>query len=207
MSLYFYILFIYMANTRFFYDDCRTIKQLQQATGPGRYMLDVPGNGLAPSYMEDPYIRIQKWGGNLRTNTVELESELWGGNRPLNNKDCIKKDNYKTYNIFSEPIQYPSNNKLTTEQSRAVAPAWMFRDLEQVDWYTLPLNPQENTCIPFSNNLNTRILEKDYFVRNPECSIQKESVGNELPTFFNSIRGSYVGGSNVCTTTDMCSYL
>jgi hypothetical protein len=44
-------------------------------------------------------------------------------------------------------------------------PAWTARDLEQVDWYTLPLNPQENTCMPFINNLNTRILEKDYFHR------------------------------------------
>jgi len=43
-------------------------------------------------------------------------------------------------------------------------PAWTARDLEQVDWYILPLNPQENTCFPFQNNLNTRILEKDYHV-------------------------------------------
>ena len=25
------------------------------------------------------------------------------------------------------------------------------------------LNPQENVCIPFQNNLNTKLLEKDYF--------------------------------------------
>ena len=28
----------------------------------------------------------------------------------------------------------------------------------------LPLNPQENVCFPFQNNLSTRIVEKDIFV-------------------------------------------
>jgi len=27
------------------------------------------------------------------------------------------------------------------------------------------LNPQENVCYPFENNLNTSLLEKDYFTR------------------------------------------
>ena len=48
-------------------------------------------------------------------------------------------------------------------------PAWTARDLEQVDWYYLPLNPQENTCLPFQNNLSTRILEKDYYVEKFHC--------------------------------------
>ena len=65
-----------MACTRFKYDDARTIKALQQATDPGRWILNVPGNGANPAYMEDPQIIIQKWGGNLRTNTINLESEL-----------------------------------------------------------------------------------------------------------------------------------
>ena len=73
-----------MASTRFYYDSCRTIKSLQQSTDPGRYMLNVPGNGDKPAYMEDPHIRIQKWGGNLRTNTINLESDLKGITRPLN---------------------------------------------------------------------------------------------------------------------------
>jgi hypothetical protein len=38
-----------------------------------------------------------------------------------------------------------------------------------VNWYILPLNPQENTAIPFQNNLNTRILEKDYFLAKAPC--------------------------------------
>lgn len=155
-----------MSNTRFFYDPCRTTKQLQQSTDPGRYILNVPGNGDRPSYVEDPHIRMQKWGANLHTNCINVESDLRGMSRQVG-RDCLGKDNYETHVAQSQAIRYPTCAKLTTEQSRAIMPAWTARDLEQVDWYTLPLDPQENTCIPFLNNMNTRILEKDHF--NQSC--------------------------------------
>lgn len=188
-----------MACTRFYYDPCRTKKQLQQATDPGRWVLNVPGNGANPCYMEDPQIIIQKWGGNLRTNTINLESELLGVNRPLS-RDCLGKDNYTNFNVPNEAISYPSSSNLTTEQSRATNPAWWYRDVEQVDWYYPPLNPQENTCLPFQNNLSTRILEKDYFTPKRDCVINESN--NQLPTSFNLIRGNYVGGPNLPTQTN-----
>jgi len=151
-----------MACTRFNYDPCRTKKSLQQATGPGRWILDVPGNGSKPYYMEDPHIIMQKWGANLRTNTINLESDLKGVNHPLS-RDCLGKDQYQQFNVPNEAIQYPSSSSLSTGQSRATHPAWWYRDLEQVDWYYPPINPQVNTCLPFQSNLSTRILEKDYF--------------------------------------------
>jgi len=157
-----------MSFTRFHDDPCRVEKQLQQSTDPGRWVLNVPGNGEKPSYMEDPHIRIQGWGGNLMTNTIDLESELRGVNRRIS-RDCLGKDEYSKFIVNSKPIQYPTNSSLYTEESRAVMPAWTARELEQVNWYTLPLNPQENTCMTFQNNLNTRILEKDYFVKKLPC--------------------------------------
>jgi hypothetical protein len=193
-----------MANTRFYYDDCRTKKQLQQSTGPGRYMLDVPGNGSHPCYIEDPQIIIQKWGANLRTNTINLESDLMGVNRQIG-RDCLGKDNYKNYNVENEAIQYPKCNNLFTEQSRSTNPAWWYRDLEQVDWYYLPLNPQENTCFPFESNLSTRILEKDYFTPKRDCVVNE--TNNFLPVSFNLIKGSFTGGPNTCAQTDSCEYI
>jgi len=160
-KIYFYC----MAETRFNSDDCRISKKLQQMTDPGRYHMSVPGNGMTPSYMADPHIILQKWGGNLRTNIVNLESELLGVNRPLS-RDCLGKDEYKRFEVRSERIVYPECTELYTEESRAIAPAWMIKDKEQVNWYHLPLNPQENTCLPFQNNVSTRILEKDsYFIQ------------------------------------------
>jgi hypothetical protein len=112
--------------------------------------------------MEDPHIRIQKWAGNLRTNTINLESELLGVNR-RSSRDCLGKDQYQQFNVPNEAIQYPSSVSLSTGQSRTTHPAWWYRDLEQTDWYYPPINPQVNTCLPFQSNLSTRILEKDYF--------------------------------------------
>lgn len=165
-----------MASTRFNSDPCRIVKKLQQMTDPGRWVLNVPGNGDKPAFVEDPYIRIQGWGANLMTNSINLESELKGVNRPLN-KDCLGVDNYLNpqFNFPTQQIQYPSNTALSTEQSRATTPAWTFRDLEQVDWWTLPFNPQENTCIPFQNNLSTRIIEKDYFVEKAYCNLDENN--------------------------------
>jgi len=175
-----------MACTRFYYDPCRTKKQLQQSTDPGRWILNVPGNGSNPCYIEDPQIIIQKWGANMRTNTINLESDLLGVNRQIG-RDCLGKDNYKSYNVPNEAIKYPNCNNVFTEQSRAIAPAWMVRDKEQVDWYYPPLNPQENTCMSFSNNLNTRILEKDYFTPKRDCVINESN--NLLPASFDLIKG------------------
>lgn len=194
-----------MAFTRFKYDNCRTVKSQQQATDPGRWILNVPGNGTNPCYMEDPHIRIQKWGANLRTNTINLESDLLGMNRHIS-RDCLGKDDYKNHTddnnpkVHSEAIAYPKCNELFTEESRSVAPAWMVRDLEQVDWYYPPLNPQENTCFPFDNNINTRLIEKDNFTPKRDCVINE--TNNYLPTSFNLIKGT-----NTCSSTDSCQYL
>ena len=161
-----------MSFTRFHDDPCRIEKQLQEMSGPGRYMLNVPGNGEKPCFMEDPFIRLQKWGANLRTNTINLESDLLGLTRK-SNRDCIEQNNYRSNNVSSKLIEYPLCNP-STEQSRATHPAWMVRDLEQVKYAILPLNPQENTCIPFQNNLNTRLIERDQFVAKiPRCGLDQ----------------------------------
>lgn len=192
-----------MAFTRFKYDDCRTKKELQQATGPGRWILNVPGNGEKPCYIEDPQIIIQKWGANLKTNSINLESELRGINRPLT-RDCIGLNNYKNYQVKTKTVKYPDNNNLFTEQSRATNPAWWYRDLEQTDWGYPPLNPQENICLPFNNNLSSRILEKDYFVAKNECVVINTNNPKSLPMNFNSNKGGYSGGPNTCQQTNSC---
>ena len=69
-----------MAFTRFNYDKCRTQKNIQQATGPGRYILNVPGIGDKPAVFNDPQLRMQKWGGNLRGvyngHPIDIDSDL-----------------------------------------------------------------------------------------------------------------------------------
>ena len=151
-----------MAFTRFHDDPARIEKQLQQSTGLGRYMLNVPGNGALPDYVEDPYCRLQKWGGNLQTNPVNVESDLRGLTRAAS-RDHVLQNEYQKQAVRSDSIQYPVREAMT-DQSRATHPAWTTRDLEQVNWSILPLDPQENTCRTFQNNLSTRLLEKDTYV-------------------------------------------
>ena len=42
---------MYMAFTRFNYDESRTKKLLQECTDPGRYILNVPGPGSSLDYV------------------------------------------------------------------------------------------------------------------------------------------------------------
>lgn len=163
-----------MSFTRFHDDPNRIKKQLQQATDPGRYILNVPGNGPKPCFMDDPYMRMQKWGANLMTNSINLESELKGLNRPIN-RDC-SEFNYKNPSLQtqSQKIEYPSCPSFT-DQTRASNPAWNTLDAEIDNTYPLFLNPQANVCMPFQNNLNSRLLEKDYFVAKPICPLDKNN--------------------------------
>lgn len=188
-----------MSFTRFHDDPCRIEKQLQESTGTGKYMLNVPGNGSKPCFMEDPFIRMQKWGANLQTNSINLESDLMGLTRRLNN-DCEKVNDYKINSVRSSKINYP-NCVPTTEQPRATNPAWTARDLEQVNWYILPLDPQENVCIPFRNNLSTRILEKDYYVPSVPCVDNNVNVDLYSDKFTTNNTKS----SSLCTATNMCN--
>ena len=41
------------------------------------------------------------------------------------------------------------------------------RELEQVNWQILHLDPREKACIPFNTNISTRIVEKQNFVAFP----------------------------------------
>lgn len=151
-----------MAFTRFYDDPCRIEKQLQEQTGPGRYVLNVPGQGDKPSFIEDPHIRMEKWGANLMKNSINLESDLRGLTR-IANADIIHLNQHKLKSIKSKKMSFPVSN-VFTDQSRATHPAWTYKDLEQTKWEYPHLDPQKNISIPFQNNLSTRILERDGFV-------------------------------------------
>jgi hypothetical protein len=158
-----------MSFIKLSYDQCSLNKQLQESTGPGIYMLDTPTPTKDRTcFVEDPFIRLQKWGANVRTNTTNIESDLYGLTRN-NTKDCISKNQYNLNKVNSVSITYPICDQ-TTEQTRVTHPAWEIRDLEQTKRYILPLNPQENTCLPFHNNLSTRIIEKNSHVTHIPCT-------------------------------------
>lgn len=164
-----------MAFTRFNYDDCRTKKLLQESTDPGRWVLNKPGNGDTPCFFEDPHIRMQQWGANLMVPSsgapIDIASDLDGRTRRYQ-KFCSPSQFPNSGVVKSQKRQYPTC-KAFTDETRSSHPAWMYRDLEQTRWEYPLLNPQENTCMTFHNNISTRILEKDYYTTKIPCFDKK----------------------------------
>jgi hypothetical protein len=168
-----------MAFTRFHDDPCRIQKYLEESTNIGNYSINVPGNGTNPLYFSDPYVKPQKWGANLSNNKTDLESDLFSLHRKLN-RDSIKENNYADYlNTHNKYYinNYSSYDDEITSQSRATHPSWIYREINNFniknDTLSVPnnfkylhLNPQENICIPFHNNISSRIVQKDYFQQN-----------------------------------------
>ena len=162
-----------MAFTRFNYDECRTKKILQESTGPGRYMLNKPGPGDNSCMMNDPQIRLQGWGANLRhvpgSSAIDISSDLLGITRPLS---FCARNSYPNHGVVhSNKVEYPTCKAAITDQSRATHPAWLTSEktLFDLEFQPLILNPQENVCMSFHNNLNTRNLERDNFVPKIPC--------------------------------------
>jgi hypothetical protein len=153
-----------MSFTRIHDDPARIEKQMEEWTFQGRYQLDTPGPGVNLAMQEDPHIRMQGWGANLRTNTVGIESDLIGLTRPLG-RDTIEGNNYKLHEVTGTAQSYPLAQPFV-EESRASHPAWMFRDAVAPRWDYPWMNPQANLEKRFHDNIQTRILEKDYYVPN-----------------------------------------
>lgn len=150
-----------MAFTRFHDDPVRISKKLEESTFLGRYQLDTPGPGVDMPFFEDPYQRLQKWGANLRSNTINMESDLRGLTRPLTRNDNLQANNYQAFAVSTAPMASYSYAQPFVEESRSSHPAWMYRTVEQNRWETTLLDPQANLEKPFQSDVNTRILEKD----------------------------------------------
>ena len=148
-----------MALTNIRNEPSRLELEMNQSTGTGRYMLNVPGPGDHMPMQDDPFIRLQKWGANYSPNLIYLENELRNQNHRLNrdelkfvyNKVAIKKPNYKAVNS-------------KTEQSRAVLPAWELLDKDITRWDYVHKNPQSNVFRTFENNISSRIEVKDKYL-------------------------------------------
>jgi len=150
-----------MSFTRFHDDPVRIKKQIEESTGMGRYQLETPGPNIDTPFFEDPHIRLQRWGANLRNNTASLETDFLGINRKLTHDVIL----YDKYTPSTSTRFYPKEENAIVDESRATHPAWMFRDLEHSRWAFSFHNVQSHTEIPFSNNQSSRIIEKDLFTK------------------------------------------
>jgi hypothetical protein len=150
-----------MGATRFHDDPARIKKALEESTYAESYYLNRPGTGIQDPFQSDPQIRLQGWGANLCTNGIHLENDFRGLTRKLNH-DLVVDNDYFKHAVDSTPYTY-DNAKPIIDESRATHPAWMYRDLEQTRWEYPWINPQDNFEQAFPMNIQTRILEKDFF--------------------------------------------
>lgn len=148
-----------MAFTRYHDDPLRIKKQSEMSSFAGRYYLDTPGPGINLPFFQDPQMRLQRWGANLQTNTVGVENDLFGMTRRLERDP--ESNNYKSHVASSSMPAYPLADP-TVEESRATHPAWSYRSLEHPRWEEPWINPLANLEKKFQDNIQTRILEKDY---------------------------------------------
>jgi hypothetical protein len=179
-----------MSFTRFHDDPIRIRNQVESSSYAGRYALNTPGQGLQLPFIEDPQMRLQYWGANLTTNTTNLESDLRGLTRPLN-RDNIDKNNYITQAVSVSPVSFQSSQPYV-EESRASHPAWLYKDLEQTRWEMPILDPQANLEKGFKENIQTRILEKDYF--QPKIPMVNAKITDANSQYYLTGRSMCMGG-------------
>tara|TARA_Y100001980_G_C14549082_1_gene330729 strand:+ start:1908 stop:2381 length:474 start_codon:yes stop_codon:yes gene_type:complete len=156
-----------MSFTRFNYDEARTFKKVQESTGPGRYLLNtpdvVPKGANFPLYCDDPHIRLQGWGANLRKNTqtgttIDIDSYLLGYNN-FNTLDLKPNRSIETNEIKSK------NTAQFTDESRATNPPREYRVVEVDRFNYLHEDPQRHYNVPFANNIDSRELAKKEYLR------------------------------------------
>jgi hypothetical protein len=150
--------------TKLYYDTDCVRNHVIQSTGTGKYMLNTPGNGLNLPYMEDSNIRLQKWGANMTSNTINLENDLKGLTRKIN-RDNISKNSYIKNSVSVSTKQFPVE-KCFVDETRHSNPAWLLRGIDNNRWDFPIVNPQANLDKHFQENIQTRILEKDYYNNN-----------------------------------------
>ncbi len=158
-----------MSSTRLRNDIGRIHKEMEIFTNSGRYAIDTPKWNDQREYIEDPHIRIQRWDGNKYTNRIDLENNMLGYTKSLS-RDYINKDEYTKFIPINQTPNYNNNLKMVTDESRAVLPAFIFRDLE-IDRFENPfINPQNNIEREFSWNIDTRLIQKDQLYNKPSLS-------------------------------------
>lgn len=149
-----------MSFTRFNYDESRTKKQLEESTFSGRYMLNTPGPGSNLPFMEDSHIRLQKWGANAHMEGANIESDLKGLTRSYN-RDHIDFNDYKKYNVVSQPLSY-SKQESFVEESRLSHPAWETLDKELNNWEFPLADPQKHISSQEQIS-SSRLITKDEY--------------------------------------------
>ena len=157
-----------MSFTRFHDDQARIRKKIWNQCNE-RLHVNVPGNtsGMQVPHFDDPHLRQQRW-SHIMTNMVGVESVLRNSVKPLN-RDELSLNNYKNQKVpgsglFGSRTVKPDIVKNTiVSESRSTHPVFEYREKSTHRNDYLWHNPQKFVFMPFQNNMDTNILEKDHY--------------------------------------------
>lgn len=151
-----------MSFTRFHDDECRIAKRNMETSAMNDYVFNVPGNLNSQSvYFSDPHMRMQKTGGPIYRNMIGIENELKGLKMSINNKDS---ENYKSHSSsYYMKTGVSNKDDEVVEESRASHPVFHYREMSTYFPEYPLLDPQEHVEQMFESNLDTNLLEKDYY--------------------------------------------
>uniref|UniRef100_A0A6C0I3B1 Uncharacterized protein n=1 Tax=viral metagenome TaxID=1070528 RepID=A0A6C0I3B1_9ZZZZ len=141
-----------MAFTRFGDDPLRIQKKLEESMSIGHYHLDTPGPGVNIPYYENPQIRQHRWSQQT---------------------EGVSRDNFFKIDMQQQNTQIKNSNAQPfAMDTRSSYPAWMYKDQEITRWEVPILPPLAKKEKVFPENVQTRILEKDYYIAKPISYIE-----------------------------------
>jgi hypothetical protein len=155
-----------MAFTRFHDDICRINKYVEESTGPGRYIFSTPGPGSHVPFETNPYYRLQQYGANLTSNSLNVENDLRGLTRPLS-KDCYNyQDNAVSFSKIAHDL---GTQHSAVEESRSVLPAYMILDKDITEYkFTHLFHDAQKGA------------ESDFFYSNNSSRVQTKEIYEKL---------------------------
>ena len=172
-----------MASTRIFDSSARQQYKTQDSTFAGQYHLEKPGPGASLPYHDDIFTRMTHWGANLchangsigsNAGHIDIESDLRGQTRKLVRKDWEEGASYMKHAVSFTPMPILATSGSHTDDSRTTHPAWAYRVMNTPQAHFPVVDPQYMAGKElFHRNLNTRILERDYYFPTADGSVQK----------------------------------
>jgi len=159
-----------MSFNRLEYDTCAYEQELNQSTGAGRYVLNVPSvSNCEPCYASDPrYGQVQQGSSTVGKSiykNVDVESDLLGQTR-LASK--CQTQNFMP-SCETPELSHYKDCPLVSEETRTTNPPCNLRGTGWNRWEWLCLNPQDkvsfdnypNGLTPFDSYVCNRLLAKD----------------------------------------------
>jgi hypothetical protein len=141
------------------YDDGSYAHKLKESIGPGQYQIDLPRNDCDGCFYPD--VPIDRYGGSLYPNLVDVDSELIGITRKASDCPANKYIPSNPDNKFGKKQDVKVCKWLVPEHTLISNPKCTGHERGVNRWEWLCKNPQDNALVPFDWWISDRTVTKD----------------------------------------------